>query len=207
MDEWTAWRGFPPDIRCATAPFRHGVFTPPGQPSAPHPLRVHPLRCGSGTDRTTNYKLSFRIGQTLRLGRLSDLLSTQQTQQHMTADPLKLFGRHLTWLRKQRGWSQEALSLESGLARSYLSGIERGTRNVALYNICALADTLGVAPTEMLDFSRHRSDEATAAPRSPFDSEQSPSVQATLRYMAELNDVDRDVVAGVARALARRHMR
>lgn len=125
----------------------------------------------------------------------------------MTADPLKLFGRHLTWLRKQRGWSQEALSLESGLARSYLSGIERGTRNVALYNICTLADTLGVAPTEMLDFFKHRAEEAQEAPRSPFEPEQSPAVQATLRYMSELNDGDRDVVAGVARALARRHAR
>ena len=119
----------------------------------------------------------------------------------MTADPLKLFGRHLTWLRKQRGWSQEALSLESGLARSYLSGIERGTRNVALYNICTLADTLGVAPMEMLDFSKHDKSDTVDAMRSPFDAHQSPAVQATLRYMAELNDVDRDVVAGVARAL------
>ncbi|RZT42645.1 helix-turn-helix domain-containing protein [Cupriavidus agavae] len=125
----------------------------------------------------------------------------------MTADPLKLFGRHLTWLRKQRGWSQEALSLESGLARSYLSGIERGTRNVALYNICTLADTLGVAPNDMLDFGKHVAQDSTEPARSPFDAEQSPSVQATLRYMSELNDVDRDVVAGVARALARRHPR
>lgn len=125
----------------------------------------------------------------------------------MTGDPLKLFGRHLTWLRKQRGWSQEALSLESGLARSYLSGIERGTRNVALYNICTLADTLGVAPTEMLDFMRHKADDAAEPARAPFDMAQSPSVQATMRYMAELSDIDRDVVAGVARALARRHPR
>jgi len=125
----------------------------------------------------------------------------------MTGDPLKLFGRHLTWLRKQRGWSQEALSLESGLARSYLSGIERGTRNVALYNICTLADTLGVAPDVMLEFSKHGAEMAADVARAPFDSEASPAVQATLRYMAELNDVDRDVVAGVARALARKHSR
>lgn len=126
----------------------------------------------------------------------------------MTGDPLKLFGRHLTWLRKQRGWSQEALSLESGLARSYLSGIERGTRNVALYNICTLADTLGVAPPEMLDFSRHETAAAPVeAPRSPYHADTSPAVQATMRYMAELSDFERDVVAGVARALARKQPR
>ncbi|MGO4302723.1 MULTISPECIES: helix-turn-helix domain-containing protein [unclassified Cupriavidus] len=125
----------------------------------------------------------------------------------MTGDPLKLFGRHLTWLRKQRGWSQEALSLESGLARSYLSGIERGTRNVALYNICTLADTLGVAPPEMLNFSQHESATTVEAPRSPFHSESSPAVQATMRYMAELSDFEQDVVAGVARALAKKNPR
>lgn len=126
----------------------------------------------------------------------------------MTGDPLKLFGRHLTWLRKQRGWSQEALSLESGLARSYLSGIERGTRNVALYNICTLADTLGVAPAEMLDFGQHETTAAAVeSPRSPYQSETSPAVQATMRYMAELSDSERDVVAGVARALARKQQR
>ena len=125
----------------------------------------------------------------------------------MTGDPLKLFGRHLTWLRKQRGWSQEALSLESGLARSYLSGIERGTRNVALYNICTLADTLGVPPPEMLDFSKHTDETDADEPRSPFDPESSPAVQATLRYMAALDDSEQDVVAAVARALAKKNAR
>ncbi|WP_423196553.1 MULTISPECIES: helix-turn-helix domain-containing protein [unclassified Cupriavidus] len=125
----------------------------------------------------------------------------------MTGDPLKLFGRHLTWLRKQRGWSQEALSLESGLARSYLSGIERGTRNVALYNICTLADTLGVAPPEMLDFAKHVDESAVDEPRSPFDPGSSPAVQATLRYMAALDDSEQDVVASVARALAKKNVR
>jgi transcriptional regulator with XRE-family HTH domain len=70
----------------------------------------------------------------------------------MDYDPLKLFGQHLVELRKSRGWSQERLALESGLARSYVSGIERGVRNVALQNICLLADTLGLEPKAMLDF-------------------------------------------------------
>lgn len=71
----------------------------------------------------------------------------------MDYDPLKLFGQHLIELRKAHGWSQERLALESGLARSYLGGIERGKRNIALVNICVLADTLGVAPAEMLNFN------------------------------------------------------
>jgi DNA-binding Xre family transcriptional regulator len=70
----------------------------------------------------------------------------------MTYDPLALFGQHLIKLRKQRGWSQEKLALESGLARSYVGGIERGQRNIALKNICMLADALEVTPAEMLNF-------------------------------------------------------
>ncbi len=70
----------------------------------------------------------------------------------MDYHPLELFGLHLVELRKARGWSQERLALESGLARSYIGGIERGQRNLALINICILADTLGVHPTEMLNF-------------------------------------------------------
>jgi len=58
-------------------------------------------------------------------------------------DVRKLFGARVAELRKRLGWSQERLSLESGVARSYLGGVERGQRNIALVNICRLADTLG----------------------------------------------------------------
>jgi transcriptional regulator with XRE-family HTH domain len=67
-------------------------------------------------------------------------------------DPRILFGKKLVQLRKVRGWSQEHLALESGLARSYLGGVERGQRNIALLNICILAETLGVPPSEILNF-------------------------------------------------------
>ncbi|MDD4913351.1 MAG: helix-turn-helix transcriptional regulator [Sideroxydans sp.] len=73
----------------------------------------------------------------------------------MDYSPLELFGLHLVELRKVHGWSQERLALESGLARSYIGGIERGQRNLALINICILADTLGVTPSEMLNFLSH----------------------------------------------------
>ena len=72
----------------------------------------------------------------------------------MDYDPLTLFGKHLVELRRARGWSQEKLALESGLARSYVGGIERGKRNIALFNICVLADALGVTPAEMLNFDQ-----------------------------------------------------
>lgn len=71
----------------------------------------------------------------------------------MSDDPRVLFGRRLAELRRAKGWSQEKLALESGLARSYLGGVERGQRNIALMNICKLADTLGVTPAELMEIS------------------------------------------------------
>lgn len=70
----------------------------------------------------------------------------------MAADPKKLFGKRLIQLRKEHGWSQEALAWESDLARSYIGGVERGQRNISLVNICKLANTLGVPPPELLKF-------------------------------------------------------
>ena len=40
----------------------------------------------------------------------------------MNPDPRVRFGLKLIEIRKTRGWSQERLALESGLARSYLGG-------------------------------------------------------------------------------------
>lgn len=67
-------------------------------------------------------------------------------------DPRILFGKHLAVLRKQRDWSQEQLALESGLARSYVGGVERGQRNISLVNICRLADSLSMPASKLLDF-------------------------------------------------------
>lgn len=72
------------------------------------------------------------------------------------------FGQHLAELRRAQGMSQETLALESGLARSYLGGVERGQRNLALVNICRLAQALGVLPARLLEFPT----EARSAKRS-----------------------------------------
>jgi transcriptional regulator with XRE-family HTH domain len=73
-----------------------------------------------------------------------------QGEKMIDDDPLMLFGLRLTELRKAKGWSQEWMALESGLARSYVSGIERGQRNLSLLNICRLAEALEVEPSALL---------------------------------------------------------
>ena len=61
------------------------------------------------------------------------------------------FGQRIRTLRKARGLSQEALAELSGLDRTYISGIERGLRNVALRNIEALAQALEVSISELFE--------------------------------------------------------
>lgn len=64
-------------------------------------------------------------------------------------DPRIVFGKRVAALRKERGWSQEQLALESGLARSYLGGVERGQRNISLVNICRLAESMEISPASL----------------------------------------------------------
>jgi transcriptional regulator with XRE-family HTH domain len=52
------------------------------------------------------------------------------------------FGETIREMRKQRGISQESLALMCGLDRTYISGIERGTRNPSLTNILRIAAAL-----------------------------------------------------------------
>lgn len=78
---------------------------------------------------------------------------SRATKSPRIKDPCVLFGQRVAYLRKQIGWSQEKLANESGLARSYLGGVERGQRNIALVNICRLAEALSVDPSELMRFS------------------------------------------------------
>jgi transcriptional regulator with XRE-family HTH domain len=59
------------------------------------------------------------------------------------------FGQAIRAIRNRRGVSQESLALQCGLDRTYISGIERGTRNPSLTNILKLAASLDVRPGEL----------------------------------------------------------
>lgn len=59
------------------------------------------------------------------------------------------FGRRLRGLRKGRGLSQEKLGFKANLDRTYISGIERGVRNVSLRNIAALSRALDMPLAEL----------------------------------------------------------
>ena len=48
-------------------------------------------------------------------------------------------------LRRARGWSQEELAEQSGLHRTYVSGVERGVRNPTLSVLDRIAQALHLA--------------------------------------------------------------
>ena len=65
------------------------------------------------------------------------------------AQLLKNFGDRVRALRLDLGVSQEKLAFDCGLDRTYISGIERGKRNVSLINIQRLAEALGVGAADL----------------------------------------------------------
>jgi len=64
----------------------------------------------------------------------------------MQRDPAlqKNFGTVLRQLRVEKGLSQEALALESGLDRTFVSMLERGLRQPTLSSLFALAEALRI---------------------------------------------------------------
>lgn len=68
-------------------------------------------------------------------------------------DIQKKFGKRVKELRLQKGiTSQMALANKADLDRTYIGGIERGERNVALRNIEKIAKTFGISLEELFRF-------------------------------------------------------
>ena len=63
----------------------------------------------------------------------------------MDTDIRKEFGNRVRELRAKNGMSQEALAHRAYLERSYISGVERGERNISLVNIGKIASALQVS--------------------------------------------------------------
>lgn len=63
------------------------------------------------------------------------------------------FGLNVKRARKAAGLSQEAFADMSGLARSYMSDVERGARNPTLRIVETIAMALEIAPEVLLSAS------------------------------------------------------
>jgi transcriptional regulator with XRE-family HTH domain len=64
---------------------------------------------------------------------------------------LKVFGLRVRKRRKDLAWSQDQLAERADLHRTYISGLERGERNVSVLNILRLARALKTTPGRLLN--------------------------------------------------------
>lgn len=68
-----------------------------------------------------------------------------------TSHPLlQKVGKRVRTIRAKAGISQEALADAAGLDRSYMSGVERGVRNLSVLKLAAIAEALGVPASSLL---------------------------------------------------------
>lgn len=61
-----------------------------------------------------------------------------------------VFAANVRRLRTERGLSQEALAEAAGVHRTYIGMLERGEKNVTIYNIERIARALAISPSHLL---------------------------------------------------------
>ena len=66
-------------------------------------------------------------------------------------DIRRQLGLNVKTIRTAHDWSQEELAFESGLHRTYISGIERGARNPTVLVLEKLANALSVTTAHLLE--------------------------------------------------------
>lgn len=66
-------------------------------------------------------------------------------------DAKKNLATNMKRLRKDRGWSQEALADECGLDRTYVSGLERQVKNPTITVVQRVSEALGCSMGDLLD--------------------------------------------------------
>jgi transcriptional regulator with XRE-family HTH domain len=61
------------------------------------------------------------------------------------------FARNLRRIRTEKGFSQEALALEAGIDRTYISALERSVYSASLDMLEKLAQVLDVEPAALVE--------------------------------------------------------
>lgn len=64
-----------------------------------------------------------------------------------------VFAKNVRRKRQELGFSQEELAERAGVHRTYVGMLERGEKNVTIYNIERIALALGVEPASLLERS------------------------------------------------------
>ncbi|GAC1586636.1 MAG: hypothetical protein NVS3B5_20620 [Sphingomicrobium sp.] len=69
----------------------------------------------------------------------------------MQVDIRQRLARNLRRFRDAKGWSQEKFAFEANIHRTYVSDIERGSRNPTIMVLEKLAAPLGVSASDLLE--------------------------------------------------------
>lgn len=69
----------------------------------------------------------------------------------MATDVCVLLGKRIRQLRRVRGWRQIDLAEHSGIKEVHISHLERGTREVCLRYLVALARAFKVSVSELVE--------------------------------------------------------
>jgi len=70
----------------------------------------------------------------------------------MTRDEaLKTLGRRIADLRREKGFTQEALAEAMGVSRNHIADIELGARNTGIWSLFLIARALGLDAARLLD--------------------------------------------------------
>ncbi len=78
-----------------------------------------------------------------------------QSSAKMTRDQaLRVLGRRIAELRREKGLTQETLAEAMGVSRNHVADIELGTRNTGVWSLLLICRALGLPPAEVFeDFS------------------------------------------------------
>jgi transcriptional regulator with XRE-family HTH domain len=60
-------------------------------------------------------------------------------------------GQRIRKLRREKGWRQIDLAEHSGVHEVHVSDLERGAREICLNNLVAIARTLGVSVSQLVE--------------------------------------------------------
>jgi transcriptional regulator with XRE-family HTH domain len=94
----------------------------------------------------------------------------------------KRFGQLLARRRKRAGISQEQLAETLGLARTSVTNIERGRQPIQLHTLYAIADALGIEPTDLMPAV------PKLTPKTPLEREHLKSLSVrTSHWLAKLS--------------------
>lgn len=91
---------------------------------------------------------------------------------------LKSLGQRITHYRLARGWTKTELGERIGLSHASIVRLEKGTQNIPVQLLFALAETFDISPQSLLG------DQGEAEPAMPL----TPSIQHLVQAVRQLNE-------------------